>query len=222
MAELLPQSLSDLLRRMLAEHRRSGSIFDLPGRSFWRGSPLDLSVRFHGARASTAAGPAAGPQSQLAQNIVLGWLAGARIFELKTVQIEDRLKIPRPCIDATNVGYNVEWSQELTLEQSLDEYVKSWWLVHALRRWNPCGLRAAELETLFDVSVGDSLAGIQSDRVARWLDGLRDAGKQLAALRDSLAPDVRAFDTDAPSEIYDCVTLSTFHGCPADEIERIV
>src|SRR5262249_8396036 len=66
-----------------------------------------------------------------------------------------------------------------------------------------------------------SLAGIQSDRVARWLDGLRDAKSRLAALE--LAPDLRAFgDVEAPAEIYDCVTLSTFHGCPADEIERIV
>ncbi len=53
--------------------------------------------------------------TSLLQNIVLSWLAGSRIIELKTVQILDELKIPRPCIDATNVGYNVEWSQELKL-----------------------------------------------------------------------------------------------------------
>src|SRR5580698_2531811 len=53
----------------------------------------------------------------------LPWLGGSRVIELKTIQILDELTIPRPCIDATNVGYNVEWSQELKLEQSLREYV---------------------------------------------------------------------------------------------------
>jgi putative selenate reductase len=221
--ELVPQPLSDLLRRLVVEKQRHDTIYDLPARSFWTGSRLDLSVRFHGARASTAAGPAAGPQSQLAQNLVLAWLAGARIMELKTVQIDDRLTIPRPCIDATNVGYNVEWSQELRLEQSLEEYVKGWFLLHALRRWNPLGLRAEEMDTLFDVSVGYSLEGIRSDPVARWLDGLRDATPRLRELRAALDPDVRPFaPVQVPGELYDCVTLSTFHGCQPDEIEKIV
>src|SRR5205823_7292378 len=74
MAELRPQPLVPLVRRMVAEYAATSAIFDLPARSFWTGSRLDLSVRFHGARAATAAGPAAGPQSQLAQNIVLSWL----------------------------------------------------------------------------------------------------------------------------------------------------
>jgi len=26
---------------------------------------------------------------------------------------------------------------------------------------------------------------------------------------------------EVPAELFDCITLSTFHGCPADEIERI-
>ena len=76
-------------------------------------------MTFHGRPAANPVGPAAGPQDQMAQNMVLAWLAGSRILELKTVQINDRLAIPRPCIDATTVGYNVEWSQELRLAESL-------------------------------------------------------------------------------------------------------
>ena len=90
-------------------------------------------MRFHGHRAATPLGPAAGPHDQLVQNIVLSWLAGSRIIELKTVQILDELKIPRPCIDATNVGYNVEWSQELKLEQSLREYVGAAMFIEILK-----------------------------------------------------------------------------------------
>ncbi len=78
-------------------------------------------------------GPASGPQTQMAQNLVLSWLAGGRIMELKTVQVNDELKISRPCIDATNVGYNVEWSQELRVADSLDQYVQGAMLIHMLR-----------------------------------------------------------------------------------------
>ena len=52
--------------------------------------------------------------------LAFAWLAGSRILELKTVQINDRLVLPRPGIDATNVGYNVEWSQELRLQSNFD------------------------------------------------------------------------------------------------------
>lgn len=37
----------------------------------------------------TPIGPAAGPNSQLAQNIAASYYAGSRFFELKTVQIMD-------------------------------------------------------------------------------------------------------------------------------------
>src|SRR6188472_1569703 len=102
MAELIPAPVGSLLRRMLHELEHEGKAFDLPARKFWKGDPaLDTSVRFHGSRAASPLGPAAGPQDQMAQNIVLAWLAGSRILELKTVQINDQLVLPRPCIDAT-------------------------------------------------------------------------------------------------------------------------
>ena len=132
MAELIGAPFGALLRRMIREHEREGKVFDLPARKFWHGAAdLDTSVLFHGRRASSPVGPAAGPQDQMAQNIVLSWLAGSRILELKTVQINDRLVLPRPCIDATTVGYNVEWSQELRLADSLREYVAGMMLITA-------------------------------------------------------------------------------------------
>src|ERR1700722_16430747 len=128
MSTLVPHSFETLLRRMLTEHARTGAIYDLEAREIWRGpSPgFDLSVMNHRVRAATGLGPAAGPHAQLAQNIALAWLGGARILELKTIQVLDRLEIPRPCIDAQNIGFNVEWSQELTLEESLVEDPAGW------------------------------------------------------------------------------------------------
>jgi putative selenate reductase len=147
MAELIGAPFGALLRRMLREHEREGKVFDLPARKFWHGAAdLDTSVRFHGQAASTPLGPAAGPQDQMAQNIVLSWLAGSRILELKTIQINDRLVLPRPCIDATNVGYNVEWSQELRLEDSLREYVAGSMLLDVLKASNLLGLPSDTLK----------------------------------------------------------------------------
>ena len=209
---------------MYAEHATRGAIYDLEAREMWHGaSPgMDLSVVDHGARASTGVGPAAGPHAQLAQNILLSWLGGSRVIELKTVQILDQLEIPRPCIDVQNVGFNVEWSQELLLEESLHEYVHGWYLVHAAA--DLLGMQQDARQTLLDVSVGYSLDGIRSDAVRRWLDRLRHARPLLEAAKAGLPKELRArVDHLEPAEeIYDCVTLSTFHGCPADEIERIV
>src|ERR1035438_1606256 len=169
MAELVPIPLPLLLRRAFLEYSREGKIFDLPKDKFFRGIPgLDLSVEFHGHRASTPLGPAAGPHGQLAQNIALSWLGGARIIELKTVQILDELKIPRPCIDVANVGYNVEWSQELKLEQSLREYVKAAMLLEIFvgQAGYPLGppVFSSLSDTVFDMSVGYNLEGIRSPR----------------------------------------------------------
>lgn len=224
MPALVPQAFPVLLARMLAEFERDRTIFDLPRRSFWRGGDaFDLSVTPHGERASNPAGPAAGPHTQLAQNLVIAWLAGARNLELKTVQVLDRLTIPRPCIDAANLGFNVEWSQELRLEESLEQYVTAWSLIHILRHQGVNGGPPAQQDTRFDASVGYDLNGIRSDSVARLLDGLRDAGGMIAALRDRLPAGLRRHaGVEIPARVSSSVTLSTFHGCPADEIERIV
>ena len=58
----------------------------------------------------TPCGPAAGPHTQLAQNIIAAYLTGSR-FEVKTVQILDGEDLPvsKPCI-AADECYNVEWS----------------------------------------------------------------------------------------------------------------
>jgi len=217
-----PQPFHVLLGRALAELERERAIFDLPRRSFWRGREgLDLSVAVPGGRASNPAGPAAGPHTQLAQNLVIGWLAGARILELKTVQVRDRLEIPRPCIDAPNLGFNVEWSQELEIGQSIEQYVAGWTLIHVLKSLGVAG-EGTRGATRFDVSVGYDLAGIRSASVAAFLDAMTDAGAHIERLRASLPPALRAHAAvEVPARIASCVTLSTFHGCPAEEIEHI-
>jgi len=224
MAELRPYPFAALVRRALRELDERGTIFDLPVDKGFYGSPRhDLTARFHRHAPSSPLGPAAGPQTQMAQNLVLSWLAGCRVMELKTVQIKDDLQIPRPCIDMATVGYNVEWSQELRLPQSLDEYVKGAMLIEILRATGKLPLVAGFERTIYDMSVGYDLAGIQSPAITAFIAGLKDARPIVERLRGELTGELAAYrDLDYPTRLSDTLTLSTFHGCPPDEIERIL
>ena len=90
MAELIPHPFGSLIKRMFHELETAGSIFDYSSKKFFNGIPeKDYSVKFHGKNSSSPLGPASGPQTQMAQNILLSWLGGSRIMELKTVQVLD-------------------------------------------------------------------------------------------------------------------------------------
>ncbi len=225
MAELHPIPFPDLVRRMRCEVEACDSIFDLPVRKWHMpDGALDFSAVHFSRRAATPVGPAAGPHTQLAQNIVLAWLAGSRIIELKTVQVNDRLEIPRPCIHVPNVGYNVEWSQELRVGESLLEYAKAAYLIEILKATRGFGAFSGDggFETVFDISVGYDLEGIRSEKVTGFIRGLQEPGEVFDRLRGQLTGDLAEFhELELPEAISDCVTLSTFHGCPADEIESI-
>jgi putative selenate reductase len=222
---LTPMSLTAILGRIAHEWESRGRIFDLPSARIWRPDPdIDLSVTFAGRPAATPIGPAAGPHTQLAQNIVLAWLGGARIFELKTVQILDELDIARPCIDAQTIGYNIEWSQELSVPESIDEYVKAWMIIEILKRWEPLSghLGTDTGPHIFDMSVGYDLAGIRSPKVAGFIETLKDASGRIDVLRAQIPQPFTAFaDFEFPTGVADTVTLSTMHGCPPDEIDSI-
>ncbi len=212
------QPFGTQLRRVLAEYESKRSIFDIPAALFYAPTRSLGVPRLFGKSLATPVGPSAGPHTQLSQNIVASWLAGGRFIELKTVQVRDDLVIPRPCIDMTDEGYNVEWSQELTLDQSAHEYVVAWALVQVLARVLGWG----EPDAIFDMSVGYDLAGIRHPRMTRFMDTLADASEPLDKIRAALRRDFpQLADIDIPAAIVNSVTLSTMHGCPPDEIERI-
>jgi putative selenate reductase len=181
-------------------------------------------MSFLGRPAATPVGPAAGPHSQLTENIVLSWLGGSRLIELKTVQILDELEIGRPCIDMQTIGYNIEWSQELKIPQSLDEYVKAWMMIDILTGWDELKPHLGDDPGphIFDLSVGYDLAGISTPEVAAFIDSMVDAGAVIDRFRP-LIPEPFTEWRDYPfkARVADTATLSTFHGCPPDEIEGI-
>ncbi len=214
------QPFEVLLQWILEEVERSDSIFGLHRALFYTPRPdAPYALELFGRPLGTPIGPAAGPHTQLAQNIVCAWLCGGRFIELKTVQVLDELVIPRPCIDMEDEGYNVEWSQELKLEQSAWEYIKAWALIYILHRF--LGFPGTP-NTLFNMSVGYNLEGIQSPPMVRFMERLSDASEEIAVLQDVLRRRFPQFaDVSIPPRVVESVTLSTMHGCPPEEIERI-
>ncbi len=222
MSELRPFTFDALLRRLRSELDAGAAVFGLE-RKDWHlpRKGLDLSWSHGGRRAANPLGPAAGPHTQLAQNMVQGYLAGARVFELKTLQVLDRLSIPRPCIHAPHYALNVEWSQELALAESVREYQKTAWLLDLLRRTRAGGALPghADLDFMLDLSVGYSLEGLGSPTMLAALDALRHPQQGYEELHSGLDDDLRAFAGPPPEgPVATCITLSTFHGCPPGEI----
>ena len=226
MADLHPSPFRDLVTRTFLEPQKQLTIFDLPLKKCYRPDPmLDTSVKFHGQTAATPVGPAAGPQTQMAQNIVLSWLGGSRILELKTVQIDDQLVINRPCIDMTNVGYNIEFSQELRLRESIHEYVAGMMLIEMLKVSNLLQFEPSphdKTATIYDFSLGYDLKGISSVPIRNFIATLRNARPVIDKLRQEIPDRWKAYrDLPYPAEISRSITLSTFHNCPPNEIEKI-
>ncbi|HHX50383.1 MAG TPA: putative selenate reductase subunit YgfK, partial [Clostridia bacterium] len=215
-----------MLDWILEEYQKDRSIFGVPAEKF-HFPRSRKSLELFGQPLSLPLGPAAGPHTQLAQNIVASYLAGGRFIELKTVQILDQLEFPKPCIAAGEECYNTEWSTELAIEEALEEYIKAWFLLHILQR--ELG-QNSQRDFVFNMSVGYDLQGIQSPKVDSLIEGLKDAStlalwKEYQSILRENARRFQSIDEEYIESIspYLCnsVTLSTMHGCPPAEIEGI-
>ena len=225
MSELMiPIPFKELMNWIMTEYRQEGSVFGVH-RPYVAGEK-SLPI-FGGERIETPFGPAAGPNTQLAQNIIAGYFAGARFFELKTVQKVDGADlaacISRPCILAEDECYNCEWSTELYVQQAYEEYVKAWCACHILSRI--CGLGQPD-GFVFNMSVGYDLEGIKGPKIDKYLNEMMDASgtpifqECIKVLRE-MFPGEEDLIAAIPARISNSVTVSTLHGCPPDEIERI-
>jgi len=218
--KLYPQSLVNLLNEVLFQLNHKQDVLGLPfSQIFIPGNHQNMKmIRYEQALASPF-GMAAGPHTQLAQNIVAGWLMGARYIELKTIQTLDELKVNKPCIDMQDEGYNCEWSQELKIEQSYNEYLNAWILIHIIMHkmnWDK------NIDTIFNMSVGYDMQGILYENVQRFFNKMANCSLELNEKLNEikvLYPDID--EVDIPSCISNNITLSTMHGCPSNEIEEI-
>ncbi len=216
-----PIDIKQLTRWLFTELDSRDSAFGIPRQFFFKPDPgAPYRTRAFGQLLETPFGPAAGPHTQMAQNIIAAWLCGARYVELKTVQTLDELDVSKPCIDMEDVGYNVEWSQELKIHQSFEEYLRAWVLIHALH--DKLGFPGESPGVVFNLSIGYDLAGIRQSNVQWFLDQVEDCAERKNEIVDEVAAYYPAVhDIRIPDRIADNVTLSTMHGCPPDEIEGI-
>ncbi len=222
-----PPTFAALMERVLSEKARQESAEGARGP--WKAEGGRV-FSFLGEPLESPVGPAAGPHTQLAGNIIAAYLAGGRFFELKTVQALDGedLHVAKPCILAQDEGYNCEWSTELTVPQAMDEYIKAWYALKLLSREWGLGSTGG---FMFNMSVGYTLEGIKSAKIDCFIEGLKDASSTeafadcrawaLGNLARFKAVDRSYVDAVDP-HVCKSVTLSTLHGCPAGEIERIV
>lgn len=214
---------------ILNEYKKTGQVFGIQKAYV---ADQSKTIEIFGRKLENPVGPAAGPHTQLAQNLVAAYVAGARFFELKTVQKMDGPElsacIPKPCIVAEDEAYNCEWSTELYVPQAMEEYIKGWILIHVIAKefglGSPDGFQ-------FNMSCGYNLEGIKDKKIDDFIEGLKDAGdtaifkecKQWLLEHISLFEHVTKEDIEAvPAEICNSITLSTMHGCPPQEIENIV
>ncbi len=221
--KMYPIPFKSLMNWVITEYVGCGDVFGVHKQYHATGKSLPI----FGERIETPFGPAAGPNSQLAQNIIAAYAAGARFFEVKTVQKMDGADlaacVPRPCILANDEGYNQEWSTELTVPQAMDEYIKAWCALKVLSKvygfGDPDGF-------VFNMSVGYDLAGIKGEKVNTYIDGMMDASRtaifgECKEVLKELFPQETAFIDAISPRVSRSVTVSTLHGCPPDEIERI-
>lgn len=222
--KMYPIPFKSLMNWVLEEHKQSGTVFGI--RKFYK-ADIKKTLPIFGEKIETPFGPAAGPNSQLAQNIIASYMAGARFFEVKTVQKMDghdlAVCVPRPCILADDEGYNQEWSTELEVPQAQDEYIKAWCALKVLSKkfglGDPDGF-------VFNMSVGYDLEGIKGDKVNTYIENMKDASKtaqfaECKAVLKELFPEEAEFIDGISPRVSRSITLSTLHGCPPDEIERI-
>lgn len=220
-------SFEKMLEECLEDYYTKKKIYEIEEKYFFRPNNKGLEMVFNNEYLSTPIGPAAGPHTQLAQNILAAYLTGSRFFELKTVQVIDGREMQemviKPCIEARNVGYNVEWSTELTVEDAKAEYIKASILLQVFAI--ELGISDSK-DFMFNFSVGYDLKGIKSKKISDFIDDMKEA-KNTEAFKeyiDVLKKNVGRFrnfkDDDIDkitSKVSNMVTVSTMHGSRPEE-----
>lgn len=223
---MTPIPFKDLMEWIIEENEKQVKIFGV-NKYFKKQDNKVLEI--FGEKIETPFGPAAGPHTQLAQNIIAAYVSGCRFFELKTVQTLDGEDLPvsKPCIRAEDEVYNVEWSTELRVTEAYAEYVKAWFALKLLSKelelGSPDGF-------IFNMSVGYDFEGISSPKIDEFIMGLKDATKSniwkecssyVLENLDKFKNIDSEYVKGISPRVCRSITLSTLHGCLPTEIERI-
>ncbi len=218
-----------LLTQVLEEYRQKKTVFSV--KNIYENSESKSAFDIFSRHLELPLGVAAGPHTQLAQNLAACYAAGARFLELKTIQklYGEDLAIPRPCIRADDEAYNVEWSSEFCPDDAATEYIKGYFLCKVLAKefsfGDPDGF-------IFNMSCGYDYEGLKDPSVDKYIETLKNASSHPTYLEClevlKLAFEENKFEKidldfieNISPEICSSLTLSTMHGCPPDEIEKM-
>ena len=222
---MTPIPFGNLMNWILTE-KSNGKVFGI-SREFK--ADKNKYYEIFGRKLETPIGPAAGPHTQLAQNIIAAYYTGSRFFELKTVQKLDGRDLPvsKPCIKADDECYNCEWSTELYVPQAFEEYVKAWIVLKVIaKEWDLGDMDGFQ----FNMSVGYDYEGIKLEKIDNFIEGLKEAKDSpiFKECKKWISENINRFKRfkkedieKINSNICNSATLSTLHGCPPAEIEKI-
>ena len=219
---LKPLSFDHLIRWIMSEQRKSGSIFGI--RDFYQANPFKT-LDFPDEKLETPFGPASGPHTQFAQSIIAAYVAGCRFFELRTVCVRDLKQDPE--IAAGSEGYNVEGALNLSLDEAFEEYVKAWVALKVLSiEYGMGGMDGF----IFNISAGYTYEDFTDPEMMAFFSKMKDASdtKIFNECIDYLKNRIHLFEKltlddldDISPRISSAVSVCTPLDCPLKEIENI-
>lgn len=216
-----------LLLQVLKEYQENKTCFYVP---VLKMDKDESSIPFLGQELESPIGPSAGPHTQMAQNIVASYAAGARFFELKTVEVKknDENIIKKPSIYMKDESYSIEAPPEFSIEEAMDEYVKAWILIKVLsKEWeigNPD-------KFVFNMNIGYDLESIQSRRMNHFIEGMQNASnlpiwkecKTILHEQEALFENIDSdYIESITPEICFGVTFSPLYSISANEVEDCI
>ncbi len=217
-----PISMEQLTDWVFDELESKDSIFGVPRSAFFVPDPADrFRVDLYGTTLETPFGVAAGPHTQMAQNIIVSWLVRRSLHRAQDGPDARRARGRQALHRRGGRGLQrrvVAGAQGLRVVRRVPARLGAA-STRSIASW---ASRATRPGVIFNMSVGYNLEGIRRPNVQWYLDTMADASAYLPTYLEIVAarcPESRAMEV--PSRVSDTITLSTMHGCPPDEIERI-
>lgn len=162
-----PLPFEKLMALLLEEYGATGSVFGID--KFYHAGRARLPI--FGMRIENPVGPAAGPNTQMAQGIIAAYLSGARFIELKTVYPENR-DSNKPYVFTDGLTLNCDGKGGLPIDEAFGEYVKAWYAIKLLSTSFELGVPEG---FVFQMSVGGNSDDLKSEKMNSFIEGLKSA-----------------------------------------------
>lgn len=164
---LRPIPIHRLLEHIAREMEMSSTVFSVP--PGYRGTGRGATLPF--GRLELPLGVAPGPHSQMAQNLICAYVAGARAFGLTTVSLAEP-DAPGAYIQASGHCRRRVRGGSLSLEEMTGEFIKGSFVIQLLARELGLGDPRG---TIFAMGVPGDRAVLESPELTAFFDAMADA-----------------------------------------------